>query len=153
MECLLMIIFSSDAVTAGISQKLPDCRITTSYCLTSDKPPDSSERVTEVNGRWWHVREGQSSTDYAVAYIGSNNRTLSNLMLAMSGSLFYLYSPVDSSACLLDRSSTNKSLMKRYYLIEKAKDAHIIGLLFGTMSVRSYGNMHDRLRQLITKAG
>ena len=32
-------------------------------------------------------------------------------------------------------SKTNRELMKRYYLIEKARDSRIFGILIGTMSV------------------
>jgi diphthamide biosynthesis protein 2 len=44
-------------------------------------------------------------------------------------------------------------LMKRFYLIEKAKDVDIIGILVGTLSVSKYLDMIDHLKDIITKAG
>jgi diphthamide biosynthesis protein 2 len=44
-------------------------------------------------------------------------------------------------------------LMKRFYLIEKSKDADIIGILVGTLSVSKYLDMIDHLKDIITKAG
>ena len=37
-------------------------------------------------------------------------------------------------------SKTNRELMKRYYLIEKARDSRIFGILIGTMSVAKCKN-------------
>lgn len=42
--------------------------------------------------------------------------------------------------------------MRRYYLIEKAKDAKIFGILIGTMSVASYKNAVDHVSNILKKA-
>ena len=42
--------------------------------------------------------------------------------------------------------------MRRYYLIEKAKDARIFGILIGTMSVASYRGAVDHVSGILKKA-
>lgn len=43
--------------------------------------------------------------------------------------------------------------MRRYYLIEKAKDANIVGILVGTLGVLNYLSAIDHLKRLIRAAG
>ena len=43
--------------------------------------------------------------------------------------------------------------MKRYALVEKAKDADRIGILVGTLGAASYSNVIDRVRDTVTKSG
>lgn len=149
----LRLFSATDSIVTDLALKLTDYHITASYCITSDGSPPSAKATKEVNGRWWLLEKDVSAADYNIIYIGGENRTLSNLMLTLNTCQFYAYDPQNEQARLLDRSSSNRCLMKRYYLIEKARDARIVGLLFGTMSVKSCVTMHDRLRQLVLKAG
>lgn len=43
-----------------------------------------------------------------------------------------------SNLNIIDYKMLNKKLMRRYYLIEKAKDSKIFGILIGTMAVSKY---------------
>jgi diphthamide biosynthesis protein 2 len=45
-----------------------------------------------------------------------------------------------------------KWLMRRYYLIEKARDAEVIGIIAGTLVVDRYMEMIERVKYLISKA-
>jgi hypothetical protein len=45
--------------------------------------------------------------------------------------------------CRLESSKTNRMLMRRYAVVEKAKDADVIGILVGTLGVGASG--HARL--------
>lgn len=44
-------------------------------------------------------------------------------------------------------------MMKRLHLVEKAKDAQIIGILVGTLGVKGYNEALDHIRSLIKKRG
>ena len=90
--------------------------------------------------------------DLNVIYVGAESRTLTNLMMVMNTSRFYSYNPSTCTA-RLETIQVNKALMKRFYLIEKAKDANIIGIVVGTLSVANYLSIHNRLKDLIKKAG
>lgn len=107
----------------------------------------------EINGRSWRkVDSAHSMKDYDVIYIGSESRTLTNLMMVMNTSKFFSYNPLTSTG-RVETVKVNKALMKRFYLIEKAKDANIIGIVVGTLAVANYLTIHNRLRELIKKAG
>lgn len=111
-----------------------------------------SDSRLEVNGRSWPSSANASSKDYDVVYIGREGRTLTNLMMVMNGSRFYSYDSV-TETCRLETANVNRDLMKRYHLIEKAKDASIVGIVVGTLAVSNYLSIHNRLKQLIKKAG
>ncbi len=49
-------------------------------------------------------------------------------------------------------AKTNRDLMRRFYLIEKARDAKIFGILIGTMSVANYKEAIDHVSQILKKA-
>lgn len=92
-------------------------------------------------------------SQYTVLYIGSpEDRLLSNMMLTLHDNVFYNYNPSTRQA-QLQSVTVNKRLMKRYYLMERAKDAGIVGLVIGTLGVSNYLQMHNRLRKLIANAG
>lgn len=45
------------------------------------------------------------------------------------------------------------SIAGRYYLIEKAKDAQIVGILIGTLGVKDYLDIIERLKKVLRTAG
>ncbi|GJV70508.1 2-(3-amino-3-carboxypropyl)histidine synthase subunit 2, partial [Tanacetum coccineum] len=52
-----------------------------------------------------------------------------------------------------DTSQQRRILKRRYYLVEKAKDASIVGILVGTLGVAGYLNMIHQIKEMITRAG
>jgi len=52
-----------------------------------------------------------------------------------------------------DAWNVNRMLMKRYYMIERARDARRVGILVGTLGVSDYLSVIRRLSQLIKTAG
>lgn len=106
-----------------------------------------------MNGRFWCKTDiSHSADDYDVVYIGPESRSLTNLMMVMNKSKFFSYNPVTKS-CRQEDIRVNKSLMRRFYLVEKAKDANIVGIVVGTLAMSNYLSVHDRLKELIKKAG
>uniref|UniRef100_G3NB55 2-(3-amino-3-carboxypropyl)histidine synthase subunit 2 n=1 Tax=Gasterosteus aculeatus aculeatus TaxID=481459 RepID=G3NB55_GASAC len=49
--------------------------------------------------------------------------------------------------------SINRALMKRYYAIERAKDASVVGILVGTLGVADYLSIIQQLKETIRGAG
>lgn len=47
----------------------------------------------------------------------------------------------------------NKHLMRRFYLIEKAKDSDIFGIVVGTLSVDKYLDILEKIKKMIKNAG
>ncbi|XP_054707960.1 2-(3-amino-3-carboxypropyl)histidine synthase subunit 2-like [Uloborus diversus] len=115
---------------------------------------DNDTNLTKITKchRHFVMPNNQSILDYAMFYIGLQNPTLMNLMLSLNQCKFYSYHPKNKKyqAETLD---VNKYLRKRYYYIEKAKDANIIGILVGTLGVSNYLDIIKHLKSLIKCAG
>ena len=45
-------------------------------------------------------------------------------------------------------SDVNRTLMRRYYLVEKARNASIVGILVGTLGAAGYLQAVDHVRKL-----
>jgi diphthamide biosynthesis protein 2 len=65
---------------------------------------------------------------------------------------FYSYNPVTHTG-RQETVNINRSLKKRYYLIQKAKDAKVVGIIVGTLGVGDYLSVVDRLKSVIKQAG
>lgn len=93
-----------------------------------------------------------SIDDYYVYYLGEEGLALTNLMMTLSRCRFYTYNP----STRIGRQETlniNKALMKRYYMIERAKDASIVGIVAGTLGVAHTRDMIALLKTLLKNAG
>jgi diphthamide biosynthesis protein 2 len=52
-----------------------------------------------------------------------------------------------------EQSVINKIIMRRFVMIEKIKDAEIIGIVIGTMAVNRYREILKRTQQVIKNSG
>ncbi|CAN8003823.1 unnamed protein product [Ixodes hexagonus] len=90
--------------------------------------------------------------DYELFYVGPEGRSLTNLMFTFNQCQCHSFDP--KTQCIRKESiAVNRHLMRRYYLIEKAKDARIVGILVGTLGIRNYLPALDHLKRLIQNAG
>lgn len=90
---------------------------------------------------------------WAIVYVGNNDRYETMLRLSFPDcSKIYNYVPC-KRMLLSSGPSISRQLMKRYALVEKAKDADRIGILVGTLGAANYADMIDRVRATITKSG
>ncbi|KAJ8305393.1 hypothetical protein KUTeg_015938 [Tegillarca granosa] len=108
-------------------------------------------KVTKC-GRSFVVPDETFLSNYSVLYIGEESLTLTNLMMTMNRCPFYTYNP-ETRCARKETINVNKMLMKRFYMIERAKDAKIIGIVVGTLGVADYLQVIDRLKKLIKFAG
>ena len=84
--------------------------------------------------------------------MGKEGRTLTNLMMTFNKCPFYTYNP-QNQVCRKETLNVNRALMKRYYLVEKAKDAGVVGIVAGTLGVTEYLAIIAHLKDIIKKAG
>ncbi|KAM1249175.1 hypothetical protein ACFX2G_032566 [Malus domestica] len=121
--------------------------------LTDDTSFGTTSSVTySIGGLVWKLPEGRKMEDYLLFWIGSNNSAFANIVLTYNGCEIVRY---DASECSMvtDLSQQRRILKRRYYLMEKAKDANIVGILVGTLGVAGYLNMIHQMKELITGAG
>jgi diphthamide biosynthesis protein 2 len=103
-------------------------------------------------GRSYVLPEGFSIEDYVILYIGEENLFLTNCIYTWNRCKFFSYNPT-SQVARAETINVNRLLMKRYAMVEKAKDAQIIGILVGTLGVSDYLQVISRLKTLIEAAG
>ncbi|KAF8804169.1 diphthamide biosynthesis protein [Phlegmacium glaucopus] len=85
-----------------------------------------------------------------IFYIGSESMGLTNLLMTNASCKIFSFNPT-SQTVRLESSRTNKLLMRRYAMVQKAKDADVFGILVGTLGVASYLPLITHLRKLLTK--
>ncbi|KAF8945548.1 Diphthamide biosynthesis protein 2 [Haplosporangium gracile] len=117
---------------------------------TTEETPSSNKR--RRFGRTYDLPEGDNIEDYTIFYIGDESPTLSNIMMTHSKCETYSYNP-EKKQGRLESAQVNKALMRRYFLVQKAKDADVIGIAVGTLGVASYMTMIQHLKALIESKG
>ncbi len=126
--------------------------------------PASSSTPSSDKARRLDLPPGVTLADCDIVYVGGESLHLTNLLLSHPPStraprVFITYDPSSSTSAsstaarIEDGRSTNRLLMRRYALVQKAKDASVIGLLVGTLGIRSYLPLLQNLRQLLTGPG
>lgn len=115
---------------------------------------DCVSEYTQITkcGRHMFIPKDRTLLDYSIVYIGIENATLTNLLYNFKSSQFYSYNPV-SKDIRKEGLNVNKLLRKRYFYIEKVKDAKIIGILLGTLGVKNFVEILNRVKSIIKKAG
>ncbi|PWN50801.1 diphthamide biosynthesis protein [Violaceomyces palustris] len=85
-------------------------------------------------------------TDCHYLYLGPESLSLTNLLLRLGPSTpLVSYDPTKRRS-RLETGRTNRLLMKRYHKVEQARDASVVGLLVGTLGIRSYLPLLSNLR-------
>ncbi|XP_042472105.1 2-(3-amino-3-carboxypropyl)histidine synthase subunit 2-like [Zingiber officinale] len=108
----------------------------TSYCL---------------GGLTWNVPD-RKIEDYLLFWIGPDNAAFNNVMLTFNNCEIIRYD-TDKRCLLKDLPNQQRILRRRYYLVEKAKDANIVGILVGTLGVAGYLHIIEQMKELIKRAG
>ncbi|KAK7508182.1 hypothetical protein BaRGS_00000421 [Batillaria attramentaria] len=102
--------------------------------------------------RHFHLPQDSCLDEYSIFYIGSEGLALTNLMMTLNRCAFFTYCPCSRTG-RKETLNVNKALMKRYYMIERAKDASIVGIVVGTLGVAHTQDMISYLKTLLRSAG
>ncbi|CAG8749701.1 16794_t:CDS:10, partial [Cetraspora pellucida] len=106
----------------------------------------------QLNGRYYKLFEETSIESYTIFYIGEESATLVNVLLTYNKCKVYSYNP-ETRIGRQETLPKNKSLMRRFYMVQKAKDADVIGIVVGTLGVACYLEIISHLRRVIIRAG
>lgn len=118
-----------------------------------NKPrPSEDHQVVCQFGRRFVLKSGTSLTDYRMFYVGHEGATLRNFMMTWNRCSFCSFDP-ESSTGRAESANVNRALMKRYYAIERAKDAGVVGILVGTLGVADYLAVIQQLKEAVRRAG
>jgi diphthamide biosynthesis protein 2 len=119
---------------------------------TEEAPACGREQAT--------LQDGAEAEPRPVVWIGNAGPLLNNLICRYSSAAFYQCTTVGAtgsdgvtpSVRRLGREVT-KTMMRRYVLVEKLRDAEVVGLLVGTLAVAHYREVLDRLRAILKASG
>ncbi|ETE68404.1 Diphthamide biosynthesis protein 2, partial [Ophiophagus hannah] len=123
--------------------------------LDSKKNLDSSHPISgmiQQFGRRFIIDEDHGLENYSMFYIGSEGPELTNFMLSWNQCPFSSFDPrTGQGRC--ETLDVNRALRRRLYLVERARDAQVVGIVVGTLGVEDYLSVLDHLRQIIHRAG
>ncbi|KAJ3084854.1 Diphthamide biosynthesis protein 2 [Rhizoclosmatium hyalinum] len=123
--------------------------IDTEVGVTAGKNVDAE---ASAYGRKYVVPEGRDIGEYSILYVGAESLTLTNILMTHSSLQSFSYDPALKIA-REESTSVNKLLRRRYVMVQKAKDADVIGIVVGTLGVVSYLPLIEHLKRLITARG
>ncbi|KAJ8328984.1 Diphthamide biosynthesis protein 2 [Batrachochytrium dendrobatidis] len=109
--------------------------------------------IRETQGQKYILPEGVQIQDVTMFYIGDESLNLTNLMMTHSMCKQVIaYNPVLNTGSV-QSGSANKLLMRRYFMVQKAKDADVIGIVVGTLGLASYLPVIENLKRLVLASG
>ncbi|KAM9337278.1 2-(3-amino-3-carboxypropyl)histidine synthase subunit 2 [Symphorus nematophorus] len=113
-----------------------------------------SELVVEGEQCYSHSWIKTRSDDNSLSEQDNNQEgaTLRNFMMTWNRCSFCSFDPMKMIG-RTESVSINRTLMKRYYAIERAKDANVVGILVGTLGVADYLTIIQQLKETIRRAG
>ncbi|TWW71389.1 2-(3-amino-3-carboxypropyl)histidine synthase subunit 2 [Takifugu flavidus] len=115
-------------------------------------PEQDTNQLLCQFGRRFFLKNGLSITDYSMFYVGEEGATLRNFMMAWNHCSFTSFNPKTMKG-RTESVNINRALMKRYYAIERAKDARVVGILVGTLGVADYLSIIQQLKETLRRAG
>ncbi|XP_076017188.1 2-(3-amino-3-carboxypropyl)histidine synthase subunit 2 [Genypterus blacodes] len=120
---------------------------------TGPHPADQNDKQVVCQfGRQFALKGGSTVTDYGMFYVGQEGAILRNFMMTWNRCSFCSFDP-ETMTGRTESGRVNRALMKRYYAIERAKDANVVGILVGTLGVADYLTIIQQLKETIHRAG
>lgn len=86
-----------------------------------------------------------------ILYVGPESLALTNLLLRVGTAAVVIRYDAASRSVRVETGRTNKLLQRRYVAVQKARDAQTVGLLVGTLGLRSYLPLLQHLRRHLTE--
>ncbi|KAI0804663.1 putative diphthamide synthesis protein-domain-containing protein [Irpex lacteus] len=129
-------------IRKGLSEALPSYQISTPEIPLYSQPhtDPSSQPQTTAN---------DVEID-SILFVGGESLTLTNLLMTNAHCQVYSYDPKAKTA-RLESVRSNRLLMRRYAVVQRARDADVFGILVGTLGVASYLPLISRLRSLLAR--
>ena len=93
-------------------------------------------------------------SDYTVLYIGNPEcQFLTAALMMFAGCRCVVYNPETNETAEVNTRDSSKALARRFYLVERARDAQRVGILIGTLGVANYLDIASQIEATIRRAG
>ncbi|OJA17380.1 hypothetical protein AZE42_10969 [Rhizopogon vesiculosus] len=144
--------YCADAITHGLESRLQflNTRVSHHPLPTRLDPKIDAQSLQTLEQTGAETDEDRYP-NITIAYIGGESLNLTNLLMTHSSCEVYAYDPSTRSA-RLQSQRTNKLLMRRFAMVQRARDADVFGILVGTLGVASYLPLITRIRKLLARA-
>ncbi|KAL7415443.1 putative diphthamide synthesis protein-domain-containing protein [Mrakia frigida] len=125
---------------------------------TSLPPSSSGESHKTTSLRSYSLPSDKTISDYLLFYIGDGDSLqIRNILVTHSRNQVFSYTPSTSPSDpppqpILQSFRTNRLLMRRYAVMQKARDADVLGLLVGNVNLANSLPLLTRLRTLLREA-
>nr|XP_060629332.1 2-(3-amino-3-carboxypropyl)histidine synthase subunit 2 [Anolis sagrei ordinatus] len=123
--------------------------------LDNKEPDNSTQPVSGLMrqfGRCFAIDQQHGIEKYSMFYVGSEGPELTNFMLSWNQCSFSSFNPKTGQG-RKETLDVNRALRRRLYLVERARDAQVVGIVVGTLGVADYLSVLQHLRGIIHKAG
>ncbi|WBW71665.1 diphthamide biosynthesis protein Dph2 [Schizosaccharomyces osmophilus] len=140
-----------------IVQKMKEAGFKTiiaSTLVKREEPDLELEACTTIPGRLFRLPENLTLADVSLVFVGPDSPTLTSILMSHYSVVkdFWSFDPIKGT--ITEESSFGGAkLRRRYALVQKCRDAGVIGIIVGTLGVSNYLNVLDRLRKIILNAG
>ncbi|KAI0052230.1 diphthamide biosynthesis protein [Auriscalpium vulgare] len=138
----------ADSILETLRARLQESQITVSYSAIPHKLDSSTTSPRTIQKP---VEDSDPHMSPPILYVGPPSLGLTNLLLTHSLVPVHRYDP-STREVHLESVRTNKLLMRRYAVVQKARDADVVGILVGTLGVASYLPLISHLRQSLKLA-
>ncbi|XP_068808984.1 2-(3-amino-3-carboxypropyl)histidine synthase subunit 2 isoform X1 [Struthio camelus] len=123
-----------------------------SRVVCGDPPRPALPGEVQQFGRQFSVEAPGGLQDCSMFYVGAEGLALTSFMLTWNCCPFSSFDPATGCG-RRETLNINRALMRRLYLVERARDAGVVGILVGTLGVAGYLAVLQHLRELLCRAG
>ncbi|XP_009466606.1 PREDICTED: diphthamide biosynthesis protein 2 [Nipponia nippon] len=123
-----------------------------SRVVCGEPPGSAPPGEVQQFGRQFPVEVLGGLQDCAMFYVGAEGLALTSFMLTWNCCPFSSFDPATGCG-RRETFNVNRALMRRLYLVERARDARVVGILVGTLGVAGYLAVLQHLRELLRRAG
>ncbi|XP_075615713.1 2-(3-amino-3-carboxypropyl)histidine synthase subunit 2 isoform X1 [Balearica regulorum gibbericeps] len=123
-----------------------------SRVVCGDPPGPALPGEVRQFGRQFLVEAPGGLQDCAMFYVGAEGLLLTSFMLTWNCCPFSSFNPATGCG-RRETLNINRALMRRLYLVERTRDAQVVGILVGTLGVAGYLAVLQHLRKLLHRAG
>ncbi|CAI5744655.1 unnamed protein product [Peronospora destructor] len=154
---------ASATVLKGLKKKFSERKLAFGTMKTFYNPTeevkaanvDENSSVLQIGGQEVVVESKNDEITpetFALLYIGAESAHLASILMRYSTVDCFSYNP-EMRWTRKEGATVNRALMRRFFLVQQAKEAQIYGILMGTLGVNKYLDVVRGLQKLIKKSG
>lgn len=95
----------------------------------------------------YYIHDAFEAKNCSAIYVGKNSRKLLHLKATLACDELYAYDPDSCQITTFEIDS--KIIKRRYFLAEKIKDSKTVGIVVGTLAIKNYLKVVERMKQLL----